>query len=147
MFRCCCCRCRPWLSGTEREGQRRETESAKPGERKRTGLLLYGIFAAILVTVIILWLSLGGAERIGDFLVRRHYVEWADAYGFSVMDYLTHPIDTLKILANTAIEKGGYYITTLLGGLLGWIDITISRKSDAACCTAAHVVFGSHERG
>lgn len=118
------------LAFRNREGrtEERDRESAKPGERKRTGLLLYGIFAAILVTVIILWLSLGGAERIGDFLVRRHYVEWADAYGFSVMDYLTHPIDTLKILANTAIEKGGYYITTLLGGLLGWIDITISRK-------------------
>ena len=98
----------------------------KCGKRER----ILTVVAALLVAVIMIFslLAFDGGERIADFLALRHYVVWAEAYGFSVWDYLTHPVYTLKILTYTAVHKGGYYILTMLGGLLGWIDITISKK-------------------
>lgn len=105
---------------------RRGGKESVSGLRKKVCIC---VLAAVIVAVaaVAFWL-LGGAERTGDFLARRYYIEWADAYGFSVMDYLTHPLETVQILWNTVLQKGGYYIITALGGLLGWIDITISRK-------------------
>lgn len=110
-----------------RYGQRRGEK--KVGNSRQKKVCVFVLAAVVLAAAAaVFWLLQGGTERLGSFLARRYYIEWADAYGFSVMDYLTHPLETVQILWNTVLQKGGYYIITALGGLLGWIDITISRK-------------------
>ena len=90
-------------------------------------LIFTGILALLAAAVVFLLIFGGVGQRLATLNVRP-YVAWADAYGFSVTEYITHPFYTLKVLAHTCVEKGPYYVQTLLGGLLGWLDITISSK-------------------
>lgn len=90
-------------------------------------LIFAGILALLAAAVVFLLIFGGVGQRLTTLNVRP-YVAWADAYGFSVAEYITHPFYTLKVLAHTCVEKGPYYVQTLLGGLLGWLDITISSK-------------------
>lgn len=90
-------------------------------------LVFAGIIVLLAVAVFFLLLFGGVGQRLTTLKVRP-YVAWADTYGFSVMEYITHPFYTLKVLAYTCVTKGSYYVWTLLGGLLGWLDITISSK-------------------
>lgn len=93
--------------------------------KKIRGCLLAG--GGILLVVAVIWLAAGGGERIYEMLTTRYEITWAESMGYSVVDYLTHPVDTIKLLCKTAVSKGGYYILTLVGELLGWIDIMIPR--------------------
>lgn len=96
----------------------------------RTGkgkAILVGIPVILFLVILILGIT-GTWEQIVAALSYHPYIAWADAYGFSPWDYLRNPGYVLRIFLSTLWDKTPYYVIGLLGGLLGWIDITISNK-------------------
>lgn len=55
------------------------------------------------------------------------YVPWADSYAYSLSELLHHPRILVTILWTTIKVFWDYYIESMLGSYLGWLEITISR--------------------
>lgn len=53
------------------------------------------------------------------------YVSWADEPGYTVSYLLGNPISLVEICWNTLIDNFSYYIYTMIGGSLGWLNIDI----------------------
>lgn len=53
------------------------------------------------------------------------YVSWADEPGYTVSYLLGNPIALVEICWNTLIDNFSYYIYTMIGGSLGWLNIDI----------------------
>lgn len=53
------------------------------------------------------------------------YVSWADEPGYTVSYLLSNPTSLVEICWNTLIENFSYYIYTMIGGSLGWLNIDI----------------------
>ena len=50
----------------------------------------------------------------------------AAASGFSLMDIVGNPLHSIEMLFNTYFEQGSYYLQTLMGGSLAWLQVQIS---------------------
>lgn len=57
--------------------------------------------------------------------INNNYIEWAGQNGYTVGFFIMHPIRLLEILINTLWFKSDMYLTQMLGGLLGWLEIEI----------------------
>lgn len=53
------------------------------------------------------------------------YVSWADEPGYTVSYLLGNPTALVEICWNTLIDNFSYYIYTMIGGSLGWLNIDI----------------------
>lgn len=53
------------------------------------------------------------------------YVSWADEPGYTVSYLLGNPTALVQICWNTLINNFSYYIYTMIGGSLGWLNIDI----------------------
>jgi uncharacterized membrane protein len=54
-------------------------------------------------------------------------VDWADAAaGYSISYVMSHPLQVLGVLGRTIIQKGPTYVSTMLGGTLGWLEYRIN---------------------
>lgn len=54
-------------------------------------------------------------------------VDWADAAaGYSISYVMAHPLQVLGVLGRTIIQKGPTYVSTMLGGTLGWLEYRIN---------------------
>ena len=53
------------------------------------------------------------------------YVSWADEPGYTVSYLLGNPTALVEICWNTLINNFSYYIYTMIGGSLGWLNIDI----------------------
>lgn len=50
-------------------------------------------------------------------------IEWAEeAAGYSISYVLAHPLQTAAVFGRTLLQKGPTYISTMLGGTLGWLE-------------------------
>lgn len=54
------------------------------------------------------------------------YVGWADEPGYTVSYVLHNPVVLIEVCWNTFINSFEYYIYTMFGGSLGWLNISIS---------------------
>lgn len=50
----------------------------------------------------------------------------SEAAGFSLMSILSEPVHSLGMVFNTYFRQGSYYLQTLMGGSLGWLQVEIS---------------------
>ncbi len=50
----------------------------------------------------------------------------AAAAGFSLADLIGNPLHSIEMLFNTYFEQGSYYLQTLMGGSLAWLQVEIS---------------------
>ena len=46
--------------------------------------------------------------------------------GFSLMDIIGNPLHSMEMIFNTYFEQGSYYLQTLMGGSLAWLQVQIS---------------------
>lgn len=53
------------------------------------------------------------------------YVSWADEPGYTVSYLLSNPAALIEICWNTFIDNFSYYLYTMIGGSLGWLNIDI----------------------
>lgn len=53
------------------------------------------------------------------------YVSWADEPGYTVSYLLGNPTALVQICWNTLINNFSYYIYTMIGGSLGWLNIDV----------------------
>lgn len=53
------------------------------------------------------------------------YVDWAGQEGYSLSWVLQNPVSTVVIFINTVLDMGDFYLSSLLGGSLGWLQITV----------------------
>lgn len=53
-------------------------------------------------------------------------VSWAGLPSYTVGEIIFNPIESIRLICNTFIEKGIAYIETAVGSLLGWLDISIA---------------------
>ena len=61
-----------------------------------------------------------GSENISN-----NYIEWAQSEGFSFPFVLNHPIKTVLIWLETFRQQGDFFITTAIGGNLGWFQVSM----------------------
>lgn len=57
--------------------------------------------------------------------INNNYIAWAGQNGYTVGFFVKHPIRLLEILINTLWFKSDMYLTQMLGGMLGWLEIDI----------------------
>ncbi len=57
--------------------------------------------------------------------INNNYIAWANQNGYTVGFFIRNPVRLLEILINTAWFKGDMYLSQMLGGSLGWLDIEI----------------------
>lgn len=57
--------------------------------------------------------------------INNNYIEWADHTGFTVGYFLKKPVHFLEIMLNTVWYKADVYLSQMLGGSLGWLEIDI----------------------
>lgn len=105
--------------------EHRETVTAwknkiRPWMKKAAVLCLALVIIAAAVVGIRLLRSLTAPENINN-----NYIAWADQNGYTVGFFIKNPVRLLEILINTAWFKGDMYLSQMLGGSLGWLDIEI----------------------
>ncbi len=81
----------------------------------------------LLAASIYLWKS-GVAYSIWERVCLEHYIPSSDAYGAAPITFITRPGYTLKRLAMTVLANGKDYLYSMVGGLLGWLQLVISGK-------------------
>lgn len=54
-----------------------------------------------------------------------NYIEWANAPGFSIKQFIHDPMLLIYIIVNTFVNLLSYYTSSLIAGPLGWIVIDI----------------------
>lgn len=50
---------------------------------------------------------------------------WSGTPYYSISWILNNPVSAIKIFLNSFFEKGDFYISTMIGGSLGWFQITV----------------------
>lgn len=53
------------------------------------------------------------------------YVSWADEPGYNISYLLSNPASFVEICWNTFMDNFSYYLYTMIGGSLGWLNIDI----------------------
>ncbi len=54
-----------------------------------------------------------------------NYLEWADAYSYSLSDLLHNPKRLAGILVNTYLEQFDYYFTSMISDKMGWLEFSL----------------------
>lgn len=67
------------------------------------------------------------AEHVGN------YIEWAGAEGFTVMEFILNPLKLIRMIYNTMVTYMDFYLGTMIGNSLGWLDISIPWFLVVAC--------------
>ncbi len=57
--------------------------------------------------------------------INNNYIEWAEHNGFTVGYFLQKPVHLFEILLNTFWYRTDAYLSQMLGGSLGWLEINI----------------------
>lgn len=76
------------------------------------------IFIGIAVALIIQGASMG---RVASSTV----CPWTEGELYTLTDILKEPINTIRVFSETLFNKGDFYLSTLVGGSLGWFQIYI----------------------
>lgn len=92
--------------------------------QKRTML---GAVAGMLLVAVLLFFVFDGMGRLRYLLGQNFYIEYCDAYAASGLQRFLRPKESLLILLRTVKEKGGFYLVSMVGGLLSNLDIVIPR--------------------
>lgn len=61
-----------------------------------------------------------------------HIIPWAGSPGYTIGFIFSNPMTFLRLLINTLVQKGDFYVTSLLGKELGWFEIPINLTIIAA---------------
>lgn len=97
--------------------------------RKNIGIV--AAFAAFAIVVIVsgsmlsLYTSGGTDAALTGENAGRTYLAWADSYTYTLPELLYHPKLVLIILWNTILSNGRYYLESMVGSPLGWLNILI----------------------
>ena len=67
-------------------------------------------------------------EKIAQFITQYHYIEKRDVWSGSISYYATNPALTLQMFLETLRTSVIAYLSSMLGGLLGWLQIGITGK-------------------
>lgn len=54
-----------------------------------------------------------------------NFIEWANSPGYTIQDIFNDIKGDIQLAFNTIFDATGYYITTFLGGSLGWLNINL----------------------
>lgn len=54
-----------------------------------------------------------------------NYIDWAGEEGYTFQYLLSNPIQTIKIYYETLISRCDFYLISMFGGYLGWLEIGI----------------------
>ena len=99
-----------------------------PGnERTALRVKILIIFVLVVIVFLINLQLITDSNQVSDVeSVSGGIVSWAGLPSYTVEDILFNPIDSIRLIFNTFIEKGVDYIETAVGSLLGWLDISIA---------------------
>lgn len=110
----------PRLWREHRDSRNAIKEKIKPWMK----LIFWGIAAALFVAACILAVrilrNITAPENINN-----NYIAWANQNGYTVGYFIKNPVSLLEILINTAWFKGDMYLSQMLGGSLGWLEIEV----------------------
>lgn len=83
--------------------------------------------------------SIFGSKETAEVVVEQtteqvgNYISWAGAEGFTVMEFLLNPLKLIKMIYNTMVTYMDFYLGTMIGNSLGWLDISIPWFLVVAC--------------
>lgn len=86
------------------------------------------VLKVLLIVVGILGLLVGQLGSLASYVSTDSgaaYVEWAGQEGYTLSWVLQNPVVTVVIFINTVLSMGDFYLSSLLGGSLGWLQITV----------------------
>lgn len=87
-----------------------------------------GAVAAVLLLFLII-VGIVGVQLLRSLTapenINNNYIAWAGQYGYTIGFFIKNPVRLIEILINTAWFKGDMYLSQMLGGSLGWLDIEI----------------------
>lgn len=62
---------------------------------------------------------------------------------YTIGEIVTHPIESLMFFFGSVTHEMGYYVKTMLGGILGWIQVDISTTPWEDFCMFVPLVLGT----
>lgn len=91
-----------------------------PYSKKKTTAIKFGILSVSVAVLLVLQLStfLETATRTDS--------GWSEEQPYSLTWILSNPLETVAIFVNTLKENGKYYYETMLGSLLGWLNVPVA---------------------
>lgn len=89
--------------------------SGKKAAFIKTGVVVLSI-AVLLVS------QLG---KISTYMGDGNVVTWSQTEAFSVSYALSHPFDFIRVLVNTFFKKTDYFLSTMIGSHMGYLQITV----------------------
>lgn len=90
------------------------------GSKKKKIIGIGLIFLCIVVFILIFQLaSIGNIVDGGDGL------NWAGGHNYTIGFILSHPLRTVKIFIRTLIERGGWYVDTMIGSSLCGLSLPV----------------------
>ena len=55
----------------------------------------------------------------------KQLLSWANQYRYTIEVFINHPLYLFTYLKNTLLIRGDYYVKTMIGWQLGWLDLNI----------------------
>ncbi len=81
------------------------------------------LFKIITVVASIVYAFISNASAVADSSSGVKMIEWAGAQGFTLTDLLSDIPGTINMYLMTIHEYMGYYLNTMIGGELGWLNV------------------------
>lgn len=85
------------------------------------------IFLIIIIAILLLnYRSLVNNQTTGiESVSGAGIVPWAGVPSYTLNELIINVLTTINLFVNTFIQRGGYYIYTAIGSLMGWLSIPI----------------------
>lgn len=99
-----------------------------PSEKMKAACPHPNVLKVVLIAVGILGLLVGQLGSMASYVSADSgaaYVDWAGQEGYSLSWVLQNPASTVVIFVNTLLNMGDFYLSSLLGGSLGWLQIGV----------------------
>ena len=98
-----------------------------PGDKLKAVFPRPNLLKALLILVGILGLLIGQLNSMASYVGESAgaYVSWAGEEGYSLTWVLQNPIGTVIVFLNTVLNMTDFYFSSLLGGSLGWLQISV----------------------
>lgn len=83
------------------------------------------LFKIVTVVASIVYAFISNASAVADSSSGVKMIEWAGAQGFTLTDLLSDIPGTINMYLMTIHEYMGYYLNTMVGGELGWLNVVM----------------------
>lgn len=98
-----------------------------PGDKLKNVFPRPNLLKALLILVGVLGLFIGQLNSMASYVGEDAgaYISWAGEEGYSLSWVLQNPIGTVLVFLNTVLYMTDFYFSSLLGGSLGWLQISV----------------------